>query len=76
MVSHSGNWADGDFLQSLNLTDIHTGWVESRAVVGKTQRAVRPQRSGKEINDLMIPLCVRSLNHLTGFVGILSSRHT
>jgi hypothetical protein len=41
LVSHSGNWADGEFLQSLNLTDIHTGWVESRAVLGKTQRAVR-----------------------------------
>ncbi len=41
LVSHSGNWADGEFLQSLNLTDIYTGWVESRAVLGKTQRAVR-----------------------------------
>ena len=29
LVSHSRNWADGEFLQSLNLTDIHTGWVES-----------------------------------------------
>jgi len=41
LVSHSGNWADGEFLQSLNLTDIHTGWVESRAIWGKSQRAVR-----------------------------------
>jgi hypothetical protein len=41
LVSHSGNSADGDFLQSLNLTDIHTGWVESRAIFGKTQRTVR-----------------------------------
>jgi len=41
LVSHSGNWAEGEFLQSLNLTDIHTGWVESCAVLGKTQRAVR-----------------------------------
>jgi hypothetical protein len=41
LVSHSGNWAEGEFLQSLNLTDLHTGWVESRAVLGKTQRAVR-----------------------------------
>ena len=41
LVSHSGNWADGEFLQSLNLTDIHTGWVESRAVLGKAQRAIR-----------------------------------
>jgi len=41
LVSHSGNWADGEFLQSLNLTDIHTGWVESRAIFGKSQRFVR-----------------------------------
>jgi hypothetical protein len=41
LVSHSGNSADGEFLQSLNLTDIPTGWVESRAVLGKGQRAVR-----------------------------------
>ncbi len=41
LVAHSGNWADGEFLQSLNLTDIHTGWVESRAIFGKRQRFVR-----------------------------------
>ncbi len=40
LVSHSGNSADGEFLQSLNLTDIHTGWVESRAVMGKSQTVV------------------------------------
>lgn len=41
LVSHSGNSADGEFLQTLNLTDIHTGWDESRAILGKGQRAVR-----------------------------------
>lgn len=41
LVSHSGDSADGDFLQSLNLTDIHTGWGESRAIFGKYQRVVR-----------------------------------
>ncbi len=41
LVSHSGQWGEGEFLQSLNLTDIHTGWVESRAVRGKSQHAVR-----------------------------------
>ena len=40
LVSHSGNSADGEFLQSLNLTDIYTGWVESRAVMGKSQIVV------------------------------------
>ncbi len=42
LVSHSGNSADGEFVQSLNLTDIHTGWSESRAVMGKSQTVVRP----------------------------------
>jgi len=41
LVSHSGNSADGEFIHSLNLTDIHTTWVETRAVLGKGQRGVR-----------------------------------
>jgi len=40
LVSHSGNWADGEFVYSLNLTDIHTTWVETRAVMGKGQTRV------------------------------------
>jgi len=28
LVSHSGNSADGEFIYSLNLTDIHSGWGE------------------------------------------------
>ena len=35
LVSHSGACADGEFLRSLTLTDIHTTWTESRAVPGK-----------------------------------------
>lgn len=40
LVSHSGNSASGEFAYSLNLTDIHTTWTETRAVRGKGQRAV------------------------------------
>jgi len=40
LVSHSGNSAAGEFAQSLNLTDIHTGWVESHTVLSKGQRFV------------------------------------
>jgi hypothetical protein len=40
LVSHSGNSADGQFLYSLNLTDIFSGWVETIAVLGKGQRGV------------------------------------
>ncbi|MGH9376154.1 MAG: integrase catalytic domain-containing protein, partial [Terriglobia bacterium] len=41
LVSHSGNSASGEFCYSLNVTDIHTGWTETRAVLGKSQQAVR-----------------------------------
>jgi hypothetical protein len=40
LVSHSGNSASGEFLYSLNVTDIHSTWVESRAVMGKSQIGV------------------------------------
>ena len=41
LVSHSGNSASGDFCYSLNLTDIYTGWTETRAVLGRGQEGVR-----------------------------------
>ena len=40
LVSHSGDCAEGDFAYTLDMTDIHTGWVERRAVLGKGQHAV------------------------------------
>ena len=40
LVSHSGNSAAGDFCSSLSLTDIHTGWTETQAVLSKSQPAV------------------------------------
>jgi len=40
LVSHSGNSASGEFLHSLNVTDIHSTWVETRAVMGKSQIGV------------------------------------
>ena len=41
LVSSSGDRASGDFIHSLNLTDIHTTWVETRAVMGKSQAHVQ-----------------------------------
>ena len=41
LVSHSGDRADGDFLHTLNLTDIHTTWVEHGAVRGNSQVRVQ-----------------------------------
>ena len=40
LVSHSGSLASGEFAYSLNLTDVHTGWTETRAILGKGRQAV------------------------------------
>jgi len=40
LVSHSGPHASGEFGYSLNLTDIHTQWCETRAIMGKGERGV------------------------------------
>ena len=37
LVSHDGGAARGDFAQSLNFTDITTGWEEMIAVKNKAQ---------------------------------------
>jgi hypothetical protein len=55
LVSHSGNNARGEFLHSLNLTDIHSAWTETRAVMGKAQ--VRVQEALEQIRtELPFPL--------------------
>ncbi len=41
LVAHCGDRADGAFLYSLNVTDIHTTWVETRAVLGKGEVVVQ-----------------------------------
>ena len=40
LVSHSGDCADGEFAHSFNLTDIHTTWTETRAVLGKGETGI------------------------------------
>lgn len=41
LVAHSGESGEGGFLHSLNLTDIHTTWVATRAVRGRGQTGVQ-----------------------------------
>jgi len=41
LVSHSGNSGEGEFAYTLNLTDIHSGWTESRALLGKGEVGVQ-----------------------------------
>ena len=41
LVAHCGTSGDGEFVHSLNLTDIETTWVETAAVLGRSQAAVQ-----------------------------------
>jgi hypothetical protein len=41
LVAHCGNCGEGEFAHILNLTDIHSGWTESCALLGKSQVAVQ-----------------------------------
>jgi hypothetical protein len=63
LVSHSGNSASGDFAHSLNVTDIHTTWTESRAVLGRGEEAV--QRSLNEIAQVL-PFALRGVDSDNG----------
>lgn len=41
LVAHCGMSATGEFVSTLNLTDLATGWTESAAVMGKAQGRVK-----------------------------------
>jgi transposase InsO family protein len=40
LVAHCGSSAEGEYLYSLNVTDIYSGWVETRAVSGKGELTI------------------------------------
>jgi len=40
LVAHCGDSAQGEFINSLTLTDILTGWTENTAFIGKAQKRV------------------------------------
>ena len=63
LVSHSGDRADGDFLQSLDLTDIHTTWVETRAVLGKSEIRVQ---EGLDTLRQQLPFTLRGIDSDNG----------
>jgi len=55
LVSHSGDCGEGDFAHTLNVSDVFTGWVERRCVLGKGQEGV--QRALDDIRrDMPFPL--------------------
>ena len=63
LVSHSGASAAGDCCHSLNLTDIHSTWVETRAVLGKGQEGVR--QALEEIRQAL-PFALRGIDSDNG----------
>jgi hypothetical protein len=63
LVSHSGDRADGEFLHSLDVTDIHTTWVETGAVLGKSQ--LRVQTTLEELRQ-QLPFARRGIDSDNG----------
>jgi hypothetical protein len=63
LVWHSGKSADGEFAHTLNVTDIHTTWTESRAVLGKGQSAVK-----EALNEVegALPFCLLGVDSDNG----------
>ena len=63
LVSHSGDRADGEFLHSLDMTDIHTTWVETGAVLGKSE--IRVQEALDQLRQ-QLPFALRGIDSDNG----------
>ena len=63
LVSHAGDCADGEYVHSLDMTDIHTTWVETCAVLGKSQ--VRVQEGVAQLRD-QLPFALRGIDSDNG----------
>jgi len=63
LVAHCGSLGEGEFVHSLNLTDIHTTWVETAAVLGKSQVVV--QRALAELREAL-PFRLRGIDSDNG----------
>ena len=72
LVSHSGDSADGEFLHSLDMTDIHTTWVETRAVLGKSQ--IRVQEALAQLRQ-QLPFALRGIDSDNGSEFINAHLH-
>lgn len=55
LVSHCGNSASGEFVHTLNVTDIFSGWSVGRAVLGRSEKGVL-QALDEIIQSLPFPL--------------------
>jgi len=78
LVSHSGNSASGEFAYSLDLTDVQTGWTETRAILGRGRQAVL---DALEEIRAALPFPLRGINSDNGsefinwHVGVWCARH-
>ena len=72
LVSHSGDCADGEFAYSVNLTDIDSTWVETRAVLGKSQ--VRVQEALEHMRQAL-PFQLRGIDSDNGSEFINAHLH-
>jgi hypothetical protein len=63
LVSHSGECADGEFAHSLDMTDIHTTWVETCAVLGKGE--IRVQEA-LDVLRTQLPFTLRGIDSDNG----------
>jgi hypothetical protein len=59
LVAHCGDRAEGEFAHSLNVTDIHTTWVDTRAVLGRGEVPV--QQALEEIRQ-RLPFRLRGID--------------
>jgi hypothetical protein len=59
LVAHDGGASRGDYLQTLTLTDVATGWTELRAVRNKAQKWVFP---ALQLLVSLLPFPVKGLN--------------
>jgi hypothetical protein len=72
LVSHSGDRADGEFIYSLDVTDIYTTWVETGAVLGKGQ--VRVQTKLEALRQ-QLPFALRGIDSDNGSEFINAHLH-
>jgi hypothetical protein len=63
LVAHNGSRSDGEFAHSLNVTDVHTTWNETRAVLGRGEVPV--QQALDEIRQVL-PFRLRGIDSDNG----------
>jgi len=68
LVAHDGGSARGDFCHTLTLTDVATGWTETRAVKNKAQVWVH-QALEDIVRDLPVPLRGLDSDNGTEFIN-------